>query len=121
MLGAWNSSPLDEFFTRGGHEGLDVYYISQYYFGLPRQSIRKNSDIIILFKQTVGDVEIKFYDIGAYDMLFLECKEKCRKAWSENFNFLCIDLTKNKNEGKYSILNESKNTYIECIPESECF
>ena len=29
MLGAKNSSQIDEFFTRGRHENLDVYYISQ--------------------------------------------------------------------------------------------
>ena len=34
---------------------------------------------------------------------------------------LCIDMTKNKNDGKYRIFNESKNTYIECIPGSEAF
>ena len=28
MLGAKNSSQIDEFFTRGRHEDLDVYYIS---------------------------------------------------------------------------------------------
>ena len=44
MLGAKNSSQIDEFFTRGRHEDLDVYYISQSYFALPRQSIRNNSD-----------------------------------------------------------------------------
>ena len=42
MLGAKNSSQIDEFFTRGRHEDLDVYYISQSYFALPRQSIRNN-------------------------------------------------------------------------------
>ena len=57
MLGAQKSSQIDEFFTRGRHENLDVYYISQSYFGLPRENIRKNSDGIILFKQTLGDVE----------------------------------------------------------------
>ena len=41
MLGAKNSSQLDEFLTRGRHEDLDVYYICQSYFALPRQSIRK--------------------------------------------------------------------------------
>ena len=40
MLGARNSSQIDEFFTRGRHEDLDVYYISQSYFALPRQSTR---------------------------------------------------------------------------------
>ena len=36
MLGAGNSSRIDEIFTRGRHEELDVYYISQRFFGLPR-------------------------------------------------------------------------------------
>ena len=57
MLGARNSSQIDEFLTRGRHEDLDVYYISQSYFALPRQSIRNNSDRLILFKQTLRDVQ----------------------------------------------------------------
>ena len=57
MLGPKNSSQIDEFFTRGRHEDLDVYYISQSYFALPRQSIRTNSDRLILVKQTLRDVQ----------------------------------------------------------------
>ena len=49
MLGARNSSQIDEFFTKGRHEDLDVYYISQSYFALLRQSIRNNSNRLILF------------------------------------------------------------------------
>ena len=48
-------------------------------------------------------------------------KQMCHKAWSERFNFLCIDISRNKNDGKYRILNESKTTYYECIPEGEPF
>ena len=121
MLGAKNSSQIDEFFTRGRHENLDVYYISQSYFGLPMQSIRNNSDRLILFKQTLRDVQSMYYDIGAYDMKYDEFKEMCHKAWDERFNYLCIDMTKNKNKGKYRIFNESKTIYIECIPETEPF
>ena len=121
MLGAKNSSQIDEFFTRGRHEDLDNYYISQSYFGLPRQSIRNNSDRLLLFKQTLRDVQSMYYDIGAYDMNYDEFKQMCHKAWDEKFNYLCIDITKNKNDGKYRIFNESKNTYIECICESEAF
>ena len=57
MIGDENSSQIDEFFKRGTHEFSDVYYISQSYFGLTRQSIRKNSDRILLFKQTLRDDE----------------------------------------------------------------
>ena len=68
MLGARNCSHIHEFFTRGKHEDLDVYYISQSYFGLPRQSVRNNSDRLILFKQTLRDVQSMYHDIGAYEM-----------------------------------------------------
>ena len=120
MLGARNSSQIDEFFTRGRHEDLDVYYISPSYFALPRQSIRNNSDRLILLIQTLRDVQSVYFDIGAYDMNHDEFKEMCRVAWSENFNYLYIDMTKNKNKGKY-FFNESKNTYIEFICETESF
>ena len=100
MLGARNCSQTEEFFTRGRYEDLDVYYISQSYFALPRQSIKKNSDRLILFKQTLRDVQNMYYDVGAFDMKYFEFKEMCHKAWSERFNYLCIDMTKNKDNGK---------------------
>ena len=121
MLGAKNSSQIDEFFTRGKHEDLDVYYISQSYFALPRQSIRNNSDRLILFKQTLRDVQSMYQDIGAFDMIYDEFREMYRNAWGEKFNYLCIDTTKNKNEGKYRISNESRTTHNECFPENEPF
>ena len=99
MLGAKNSSQIDEIFTRGRHEELDVSYISQSYFALPRQSIRNNSYRLILFKQTLRDVQNMYHDIGAFDMIYDEFKEMCRVAWSEKFDYLCFDMTKNKNEG----------------------
>ena len=62
-----------------------------------------------------------YYDIAAYDKNYDEIKQMCHETWSEKFNYTCIDVTKNKNEGKYRIFNESQTTYFECIPESEPF
>ena len=45
----------------------------------------------------------------------------CREAWTEKFNYLYIDITTDKKEGKYRTFNESKDTYIECNCESEVF
>ena len=42
------------------------------------------------------DVESMYKDIGGYCMKYDEFKEMCRKAWSEKLNYLCIDMTKNK-------------------------
>ena len=54
-------------------------------------------------------------------MSYDEFKQMCHKTWDERFNYLYIDMTKNKNDGKYRIFNESKNTYIECNCETEAF
>ena len=50
-----------------------------------------------------------------------EFKEMVCRGWSEKFNYLYIDMTKNKKEGKYRIFNESKNKFVECIAETEAF
>ena len=62
-----------------------------------------------------------YQDIGAFDMIYDEFKEICGVAWGGKFNYLCIDMTKNKNEGEYRFFNESNITYIECICENEAF
>ena len=52
-----NQKLIDPFFTRGRHNDLDAYYLSQSYLDLPKRTIRNNSNIIILFQQTLKDVE----------------------------------------------------------------
>ena len=121
MLGARNSSQRDDFYTRGIHEDLSVFYVSQSYFGLPRQSIRNNTERLILLKQTLRDVQSMYYDIGAWDVKYGVFREMCHNVWSERFNYLCFDMSKKKNEGKYCYFNESKNTYNDCTPETEHF
>ena len=81
---------------RGRHEKIDVHYISQSYLGLPRQSIRNNIDRIILFKQTLGDVECILTDIGGYDKEYGEFKEMRRNVWIEKNYYRCIDMIRNK-------------------------
>ena len=74
MLGDRNCSQIDGIFTRGRHEDLDVYYISQSYFALPRQIIRYNIDKLLLFKRTLRDLQSMCFDIGAFDMIYDEFK-----------------------------------------------
>ena len=121
ILGTRNSFEIDEVFTRGKHENSDVYYISQSYFRLPRQSIRINIDRLILFKQTIRHVQSVYYDIRAYDILYSQFNEMVRKAWSEKFNYLCIDMTKKTKVYIVFSLKAKTDTYIECIPETEAF
>ena len=50
MLLSKQESNMDLFFTRGRHNNIDIYYISQSYFHLPKNNIRNNSNIFILYK-----------------------------------------------------------------------
>ena len=121
MLLSKQESNIDLFFTRGRHNNIDIYYISQSYFHLPKNTIRNNSNIIILFKQTLRDIIRLFHDIAGLDMSLEEWKELCRKAWENEYDYLQIDRFAKIGNGRYTIRNCNKNIYIECTPETKPF
>ena len=102
---------IDSFLTRGSHNNLDVYYLSQSHFDLPKRTIRINSNIILLFQQTVEDVEHIYREIAGFDMSYEEFKELCRNSWKENYNFLLIDMLEDGHGQNYKICNESNPQY----------
>ena len=75
------ASDIDLFFTRGRRNNIDVYYIPQSYFHLPKITSLQNSNIITLFKQTLRDIILLFYVITWLDMNLKGWKHFCRKAW----------------------------------------
>ena len=121
MLLSKQSSDIDLFFTRGRHHLIDIYYISQSYFHLPKNTIRNNSNIINLFKQTLRDIILLFHDIAGLDMNLEEWKSLCRKAWENDYDYLQIDRFAKIGEGRYTVRNCNKTTYIECICETKPF
>ena len=89
------------YFSRGRHSNCSCFYISQNYFSLPRNSVRENSNFIILFPQNSKSVA-HIYQDHCTDISFQEFKELCETVWSEKYQFLTIDLTANSPmEGKY--------------------
>ena len=121
ILGSSSSKLIDQYFIRGRHNDLDFCYLSQSYFDLPKRTIRNNSNKIILFNQTIKDIEHIYRDVAGYDMTYDEFKELCRESWEEDYIYLCIDRSKKRDQGRYCVCNESKNTYIECTPETKPF
>ena len=121
MLLSKQESKIDLFFTRGRHKNIDIYYISQSYFHLPKNTIRNNSNIFILFKQTLRDIILLFHDVAGLDMKLDEWKQLCRKAWENDFDYLQIDRFAKIGNGRYTIRNCNKNNYIECTPETRPF
>ena len=121
MLLSKQESNIDLFFTRGRHKNIDIYYISQSYFHLPNYTIRNNSNIITLFKQTLRDIILLFHDIAGLDMNLDEWKQLCRKAWENDYDYLQIDRFAKIGNGRYTIRTSNKTMYTECTPETRPF
>ena len=102
-----NQKLIDPFFTRGRYNDLDDYYLLQSYFDLPERTIRNNSNVIILFQQTLKDVEHIHRDIAGFDMSYDEFKSFCRESWNEKNNYSLINRLEDKNGSRYKIFNES--------------
>ena len=84
ILGTSNGKYIDQFFIRGRHDNLDMFYLSQSYFDLSKRTIRHNSNKVILFNQTLKNMANKNGDIEGYDMSYDEFKHICRKSWEED-------------------------------------
>ena len=115
-----NQKIIDPFFTRGRHNLCDVYYLSQSYFEVPKRTIRNNSIILILFQQTMEDIEHIYRDIAGFDMSYEEFKSLCREAWKENI-YLLINRLEDKNGSNYHVCNESNPNYKIFNPQTEPF
>ena len=93
MLGPQNKA--EAYFTRGRHNNVDVIYITQSYFRLPRQTIRENSNMFIIFMQDRKNLVHIYNDHCAGDGIpFDDFSNFCNAVWRENqHNFITIDLS----------------------------
>jgi hypothetical protein len=92
----------EAFFTRGRHNNIQVLYITQSYFRLPRQTIRENSNIFFLFQQDNKNLVHIYQDLAAMDGIDFQAFQRfCNNVWATKYAFVTIDLTRTKNLGKY--------------------
>ena len=121
ILGSSNRKYMDQFFIKGRHTILDICYLSQSYFDLPKCSISENTNKRIVFTQTLKVTQNLYRLVGGYGISFDDFKQICRKLWEEEYNYLCIDISKERDQGKFCICKESENTNNEYIPETKSF
>lgn len=104
-----NQNNVREFFAMGRHKNIDCFYLNQTYSKIPKQLIRDNANLIIVFKQ--DDVNLRhIYDehVGA-DMTWAQFRDLCSKIWSEPYSYLVINKDCEKNKGCYRM---KFDTYI---------
>ena len=80
------------YYTRGRHSNCDCFYISQNFFKLDRQTIRENSNLIILFPQNSKNLNHIHADYCS-EISIEQFKRFCNLVWSKKYNFVTLDLT----------------------------
>lgn len=91
----------EKYYIRGRHSNVDCFYLAQNYFKLPRQTIRENANFICLFPQDMKNIDHIYRDHVSHDMSIEEFRKLCKNVWSKPHNFLVIDLSSSKHDGKY--------------------
>ena len=108
------------FFTRGRHKNIDIYYISQSWYELPKNTIRNICSRIILVHERLKDITMIYhYDFSGLHMCFSEWRNFCREAWQKRYIYIQIDKDKDLHD-MYSIKNVS-GLEIAGVPETTAF
>jgi len=96
-----NQTPIEKYFCQGRHGGADCFYLTQSYFRIPKQAIRDNCNLLILFNQDAKNARAIHDTFVGGDMPFDEFREFCRWCWAESYGFCVIDLTSKPYNGRY--------------------
>lgn len=96
-----NQSRIRDYFTRGRHNNVNVFYLCQSLHKIAKHSIRDNANVFILFHQ--DDKTLKYFHEThiSGDMDFKEFKNFCDKAWSTRYGFVVINLWEQPYCGRY--------------------
>lgn len=96
-----NQNIIKEYFSFGRHKNTDCFYICQTYSSIPKQLIRDNANLLIIFKQDLLNLKHIFDDHCNLDITFSQFKDICSICWEDQFGFLVIDKDCLKDKGRY--------------------
>ena len=82
---------IESYYTKGRHNSCQSFYISQSFFGIPKGTVRDNSNLLILFKLNDNDVIHIHRQIASSDMNLSTFRRLCNNVWTEKYKFLVID------------------------------
>lgn len=95
---------IREFYSMGRHKKIDVAYLCQTYSKIPKQLIRDNCNVIVLFKQDDVNLRHVYDEHVSPDVTYDDFKRLCSRCWNDsNFGTLVIVKDFNMNDGRYRI------------------
>ena len=95
---------IRDYFSRGRHNKVDIFYLAQSYSKVPKQLIRDNANLIVLFKQDERNLKHVYNEHCSGDMSFIEFKLFCTTCWNRNrFSFVVICKDSERDNGRYRL------------------
>lgn len=96
-----DQSVIKDYFCRGRHNNVSVFYLCQSLHKIAKHCIRENANMFILFKQ--DDKTLKYFHEThiSGDMNFPEFKHFCDSAWSRKHGFVVINIWDDPYCGRY--------------------
>lgn len=98
-----NQSMVQKYFTMGRHNYIDSIYIGQTYSKIPKQLIRDNVNVLVLFKQDETNLKHIYNDHVGSDIMYKTFREICSMAWQDKYGFLVIVKDDPLNNGRYRL------------------
>lgn len=95
---------IREYFSRGRHNKVDIFYLAQSYSKVPKQLIRDNANLIVLFKQDETNLKHIYNEHCSGDMTYSEFKQFCIECWNrDRFSFVVICKDSERDNGRYRL------------------
>jgi len=94
---------IRKYFAMGRHSGVDTFYLCQTYSQVPKQLVRDNANLLILFRQDDCNLRHVYNDHVNTDMKYDVFKKVCAEAWKTQYGFLIVDKDSPMNAGRYRV------------------
>ena len=94
---------IRNFFSFGRHNNIDTFYLGQTYSRIPKQLVKDNANLVVVFKQDEMNLRHVYNDHVTTDMTFEKFRRLCTLAWKKDHGFLVIDKDSGLNKGRYRV------------------
>lgn len=96
---------IRSYFAMGRHNNLDCFYLCQTYSRIPKQLVRDNANLLLLFRQDERNLRHVYNDHVNTDMTYDNFTQLCRKAWGDGnkHGFLLINKECDIDKGRYRV------------------
>lgn len=96
-----SQSIIRDYFCFGRHRNIDCFYLCQTYSSIPKQLIRDNTNLVVIFQQDNTNLKHIYDDHVTVDMSFEQFKDLCKTSWQDKYGFLVIDKDSQLTSGRY--------------------